>query len=287
MSARFDVFTPLRDRARGPLTPLAAPYQLRTDPQRITVKITRRPHLVACAGSARVCTDLRGVWALCVARAQRPEPGGQGRIGRMSCSRKSTTAFENASFWSPATMWAAPPTSTSLASGDLPEEVLDALVGDHVAEQAAHEQRRDPDVAQRHLEQPLEVLAGDLGPIVGEELRVPVPVPPAVGALAEDLHQPGRVDPLGPVGRVARDGVGGVFEGGEALEARGHEVTDAVDALRVAPVGDVDDHQAARHDPVAGPLGDHRRHPAQRRTRPAPADDRAGRRSPRSRPSRR
>ena len=41
------------------------------------------------------------------------------RRGRISCSRKSMTAFEKASFWSPATMWAAPPTSTMRALGIL------------------------------------------------------------------------------------------------------------------------------------------------------------------------
>ena len=82
MSARFDVFTPLRDRARGPLTPLAAPYQLRTDPQRITVKITRSS-TCDCVwrglrGSVRICR----VWALCVAHGERPGPGSGSRLVR-------------------------------------------------------------------------------------------------------------------------------------------------------------------------------------------------------------
>src|SRR5262249_11294777 len=44
--------------------------------------------------------------------------------GRTSCSRKSITAFENTSFWSPATMCAALVTSASFACGTLARKSL-------------------------------------------------------------------------------------------------------------------------------------------------------------------
>ena len=114
---------------------------------------------------------------------------------------------------------------------------------------------------ERGLEQPLEVLRRHLASAPANELRVPVPVPAAVGLLAQHLHQAGRVDALRPVRRVRRDRLGRVVERGEAAEPRAHEVVDALDALGIGPVRDVDDDEPARHDAVAAALGDDRRHP--------------------------
>ena len=59
-------------------TPLRAPYQLGDDPQRMPGKFTHCPRLATFVAWAR--------------HQGRDRSGAQGRVGRMSCSRKSTTA---------------------------------------------------------------------------------------------------------------------------------------------------------------------------------------------------
>ena len=82
------------------------------------------------------------------------------------------------------------------------------------------------------------------GGLVGRhEPRVPVPVPPAVVALAQVLGQPGQVLGPRPVRVVGGDGVGRRLEVGEAVEALAHERPDAGHALGLDPRGDVDEHE--------------------------------------------
>ena len=189
------------------------------------------------------------VLRVCRALGSRPSSGRQDRSHVVF--EEVDDRVENASFWSPATMCGAPPTSTSFAPGIWSRNSCDALVGDDVAELPAHEQRRHPDVAQRHLEQRLEVRrraprCGSLPMNFGSQCQYQRPS----GFWRSTFISPAGLTRLGRFGVYAAMASAASSSVAKPLEARAHEVLDAVDALRVRPVRDVDDDEPARHHAV-------------------------------------
>ena len=95
----------------------------------------------------------------------------------------------------------------------------------------------------------LRVVAG-----LGHEGRVPVPVPAAV-ALAQVLLQSLRAARPGPVRQIRGDGVSGLVQRAEPVQAAEHEIADARAAVLLEPRDDVDEHQPG--DPARpGPIRD-------------------------------
>ena len=155
------------------------------------------------------------------------------------------------------------------------EQLLGALLAQQVAHPAAHEQRRDgrADRAARCRggRRRSSRRAGLVGraELAAHEARVPVPHPPAVGALAEVLLQAVEVLRAG-AGAGCRPAITSATSSSDSNPSRlpRHEVADARHAAPLDPRRDVDEHQRAWRS--ASPVrssrdGGQRRDPAERR----------------------
>src|ERR1700744_2649782 len=132
------------------------------------------------------------------------------------------------------------------------QEVPDAFGADHVGQLAADQQHRDLQVGRGMLE----ILGAQSGVIawLGHEGRIPVPVPAAV-AQPQVLLQPLRTSRPGPVWQIGGDGVCGLVESGEPVQAAEHEVTEAGAPFLREPRDDADKDQPG-DPPRPGPVGD-------------------------------
>src|SRR6516164_9024238 len=94
-----------------------------------------------------------------------------------------------------------------LGGGHLVEEVLHAVDADHIGKLAADQQDRDPQVDRRALQ----LFHAQLRVVLrfGHQLRIPMPVPPAV-AVAQILLEALRTARPRPMRQVGGHGLGGV-----------------------------------------------------------------------------
>ena len=220
-----------------------------------------------------------------------PLPIGFKRGQPRTDSRKVTTASLKRSLRSPATMWPAPATSTICACGTssrsscAPSSLSRSLTRPRTSSVGSVR----PSAACFEADGIDERRAGLVGAAepAADERRIPVPVPAAVGAVAQVLGEPAEVRRARPVRVVALDRVGDVVEGREAVvHVLGHERADAHPALLLHPRRDVDEHERAG-DVLVGVLADRRerRDPAERRAHQAPAARRARARCARTSPA--
>ncbi|GAC1620114.1 MAG: hypothetical protein NVS9B10_01490 [Nevskia sp.] len=127
-------------------------------------------------------------------------------------------------------------------------EVREAVLGDDIALEPAHEQRRRRDPARGLIQ-----LLGEIRRLGTarriEELRVPVPMQAAVGAPAQVLHQAAVVLRPRAMRVVGGDRVRGFGQRREAFRLRAHEREDLRAADRIDARHDVDQHDGLHRGP--------------------------------------
>ena len=133
----------------------------------------------------------------------------------------------------------------------LGEEIRHSLGADNVGKLPADQQDRDAQghrLALEFLDLHERIVTG-----LGDELRIPVPMPAAV-PVTQILLQALKVAGTLAVRQILGDGIGGLLEGVEAVHVPGHEVADPVAALALEPWHHVDEDEFG-HDLRPGVVG--------------------------------
>ena len=290
-----------RRRAARPSAPSAWPttrcpatiWFLDELPRNATGKVLKRelPRLTLRSAS------LGGRFAIRVSSAERHRSAPPRRApasapapaSRPSSSRKAVTSATVEWGLSPAARWPAFSTTSMRASGMSSIRSSAPVLGQHVALLAPQQQHGAGELGRRlaHAGRDLVDVVGRVGlllaglaPLADLAAHRVLPLPAAVGALAEVAGQRGRVGGAA-LGQVLADGLGRLVERGERLVG-GHEVDDLAHAFGLEPVAHVDQddarHPLGRH--VAGQVHGASCRPARRPpppTRPRPNSSSSGR----------
>ena len=110
----------------------------------------------------------------------RGAPSWAASVGLIRSSKKVTTASVKASFLSPAIIVRRPLDADHGGAGNPGHELVGALLGHDIAEEAVHQKRGDVNVVHGDVEQSGQPVRDDLRPAVADEGGIPVPEPPSV-----------------------------------------------------------------------------------------------------------